>query len=59
MVAQVTAIRYKAQHKSSLSLPQGVESKLCNGKPSSSIGQSRPTEGEVVGSSPASAANYL
>lgn len=57
MVAQVTAIRYKAQHKSPLSLPRGVESKFCNGKPSSSIGQIRPVKGEVAGSTPASAAD--
>lgn len=31
MVAQVTAIRYKAQHKSPLSLPRGVESKFAMG----------------------------
>ena len=39
MVAQVTAIRYKAQHKSPLSLPRGVKSKPCNGKPHSSVGR--------------------
>lgn len=39
MVAQVTAIRYKAQLKSPLSLPRGVESKFCNGKPHSSVGR--------------------
>lgn len=30
MVAQVAAIRYKAQYKSPLSLPRGVESKIRN-----------------------------
>lgn len=30
MVAQVTAIRYKAQHKSPLSLPRGGHTKFCN-----------------------------
>lgn len=39
MVAQVTAIRYKAQYKSPLSLPRGVESKIRNGKPYNSVGR--------------------
>ena len=59
MVTQVTSIRYKAQHKSPLSLPRGVEYKTCNGKPSSSIGQSRPAKDEVEGSSPVSATNKI
>ena len=52
-------MRTRGGKKSPLSLPRGVESKTCNGKPSSSIGQSRPTKDEVVGSSPASAAKQI
>lgn len=39
MVAQVTAMRYKAQHKSPQSLPRGGHTKFCNGKPHSSVGR--------------------
>ncbi len=42
MVAQVTAIRYKAQHKSPLSLPRGVKSKPRNGRPDSIIKKYAP-----------------
>lgn len=43
MVAQVTAIRYKARHKNSpLSLPRGGYTKFRNGKPHSSVRESTP-----------------
>lgn len=54
MVAQVTAMRDKAQHKSPLSLPRGGYTKFRNGKShSSDWSERRVDNSEVAGSNPA------